>query len=168
MSRRESKPEVTAYAYVLQENCVTELIVDVEGAVVSPTGYVYVGSISLRAFVSDHSPESFSHRITFFNNCGAETEEVRAALRKLDRLRTQMIKADKELGEARTFAEFARRAMVAARVRQVYVARNVAGRPRNAAHYIVANPSEGREVLDYIGQLEKIALTLYGKRTEAA
>ncbi|MCX4150010.1 MULTISPECIES: hypothetical protein [Paraburkholderia] len=168
MSRREPKHEVTAYAYVKQESCTTELIVDVERAVVGPTGYVYSGSISLRAFVSDQSAESFAHRVTFSNICGAETDEVRVALRKLDRIRTQMIKADRELGDARTFAEFARRAMLAARVSTVYVARDAAGRPRNAAHYIVANPADGRDVHDSIGRLEMIALTLYGKRVEAA
>jgi hypothetical protein len=166
--RRHPKPEIHAIVFAQHEHCVTELIVELSHAVIGATGYVHAGNIEFRANVSDHSAESFGRRVAFSNVCGAELDEMRAAVRKIERIRSRMMKDDKALGEAPNFAEFARRALVAAGVAMVHVARDLAGRPRNAAHHIVVSTANGGDVLDAIGRLEKIALTMFGKRVEAA
>jgi hypothetical protein len=75
---------------------------------------------------------------------------------------------EKELGEASTFAEYARRGMRAAGVGIVHVARDAAGRPRNASNYITVRADDGGSVLDAVGRLETIALMLFARRVEAA
>jgi hypothetical protein len=167
MTRRDTKPESHAIVFVEQEEGLTELVVELQRSVVGATGYEFLGTIQLRAMVTDHSARSFGHRVTF-DGSNAQLDELRAAVRKIERLRTRMMKDDEALGEAASFAEFARRGLVAAGVAKVHVARDLAGRPRNAANYITASTANGGEVIDAIGRLETIALTLFGKRAEAA
>jgi hypothetical protein len=167
MTRRDTKPQLHALLYIEQDQGVTQLVAEIQRAVVSATGYEFAGTIEMRAFVTAQNATAFGHRVTL-SSTTPELDELRAAVRKMERMRSRMRKMDKELGEALTFAEYVRRGMRAAGVGFVHVARDAAGRPRSAAHYITVRAEDGAAVLDAAGRLESIALTLFGMRAEAA
>lgn len=165
--RNQTKPKLPAQMYVEQDSSVVQLVVQIHGAVIGVTGYEFPGTVEMRAFVNRQSAEAFGHCVTF-HGTSPDLGELRAAVRKIERMNQRMQKMDKELGAASTFAEFVRRGLSAAGVEQLHVARDAAGRPRSAAHYIAARVADGAAVLDAAGRLEKVALMLFGLRAEAA
>ncbi|PZR41188.1 MULTISPECIES: hypothetical protein [Burkholderiaceae] len=167
MNRRDTKPDLHALLYIEQGQGVTELVSEIPRSVVSATGYEFTGAIELRAFLNREHATAFGHRVVL-NSVGPELTELRAAVRKMERMQERMRKMEKELGEASTFAEYARRGMRAAGVGIVHVARDAAGRPRNASNYITVRADDGGSVLDAVGRLETIALMLFARRVEAA
>ncbi|RQQ77929.1 hypothetical protein DF134_36365 [Burkholderia stagnalis] len=167
MTRRDTKPKLHALLYVEQDYGVTELVAEIQRAVVGATGHEFSGTIEVRAFVNRDHVAAFGHRVVL-NSVGPELNELRAAVRKMERMGQHMRKMDKELGEAPTFAEYVRRGMRAAGVGIVHVARDAAGRPRNASNYVTVRSDDGGSVLDAVGRLEAIALMLFGRRAEAA
>ncbi|MBU9236593.1 hypothetical protein KTD19_29920 [Burkholderia multivorans] len=167
MTRRDTKSRLRALLYVEQDHGATELVAEIQRAVVGATGYEFAGTIEMRAFVNRDHAAAFGHRVVL-NSVGPDLDELRAAVRKMERMRQHMRKTDKALGDATTFAEYVRRGLHAAGVGILHVTRDAAGRPRNASNYITVRAEDGASVLDVAGRLEAIALMLFGRRTEAA
>ncbi|MCE4575591.1 MULTISPECIES: hypothetical protein [Caballeronia] len=167
MTRRDTKSPLHALLYIEQGQGVTEIVAEIQRAVVSATGYEFTGAIEMRAFVNREHAATFGQRVVL-NSVSAELDELRAAVRKMERMRDRMRRIDKELGDASTFAEYVRRGLRAAGVGIVHIARDAAGRPRNASNYITVRADDGASVLEAAGRLEAIALMLFGRRVEAA
>ncbi|AQH06208.1 hypothetical protein A9R05_45290 (plasmid) [Burkholderia sp. KK1] len=121
----------------------------------------------MRAFVNREHAAVSGQRVVL-NSVSAELDELRAAVRKMERMRDRMRRIDNELDDASTFAEYVRRGLRAAGVGIVHIARDAAGRPRNASNYITVRADDGASVLEAAGRLEAIALMLFGRRAEAA
>ncbi|WP_454875189.1 hypothetical protein [Paraburkholderia xenovorans] len=167
MTRRDAKSPLHALLYIEQGQGVIEIVAEIQRAVVSATGYEFTGAIEMRAFVNREHAAVFGQRVVL-NSVSAELDELRAAVRKMERMRDRMRRMDKELGDASTFAEYVRRGLHAAGVGVVHIARDAAGRPRNASNYITVRADDGESVLEAAGRLEAIALMLFGLRAEAA
>ena len=167
MTRRDAKSPLHALLYIEQGQGVIEIVAEIQRAVVSATGYEFTGAIEMRAFVNREHAAVFGQRVVL-NSVSAELDELRAAVRKMERMRDRMRRMDKELGDASTFAEYVRRGLHAAGVGIVHIARDAAGRPRNASNYITVRADDGESVLEAAGRLEAIALMLFGLRAEAA
>ncbi|WP_322080077.1 hypothetical protein [Burkholderia cenocepacia] len=167
MTRRATKPQLHALLYVEQDHSVIELVAEIQRAVVSAVGYEYLGTIELRAHVNRDHAAAFGHRVVL-NSVNPELGELRAAVRKIERMQQRMRKIDNEQGEAPTFAEYVRRGLQAAGVGIVHVARDAAGRPRNASNYITVRADDDNALIDTAARLEAIALMLFGRRVEAA
>ena len=167
MTRRDTKSPLHALLYIKQGQGVTEIVAEIQRAVVSATGYEFTGAIEMRAFVNREHAAAFGQRVVL-NSVSAELDELRAAVRKMERMRDRMRRIGNELGGASTFAEYVRRGLRAAGVGIVHIARDAAGRPRNASNYITVRADDGASVLEAAGRLEAIALMLFGRRAEAA
>ncbi len=167
MTRRATKPQLHAMLYVERDHNVTELVVEIQRAVVSAVGYEYSGTIELRAFVSRDHAVAFGHRVVL-NSLTPELGELRAAVRKIERIQQRMRRVEREHGEADTFAEYARRGLQAAGVSVVHVARDAAGRPRGESSYITVLADDDGVLIDTAARLEAVALMLFGRRVEAA
>lgn len=167
MTRRATKPQLHALLYVEQEHSVIELVAEIQRAVVSASGYEYQGAIELRANVNRDHAMAFGHRVVL-NSLNPELGELRAAVRKIERMQQRMRKIAKEHGEALTFADYVLRGLQAAGVGIVHVARDAAGRPRNASNYITVRADDDSALIDTAARLEAVALMLFGRRVEAA
>lgn len=167
MTRRDTTSQLQASLFIDRSDFVTELVAEIPRAVVGATGYEFAGVIEMRAFVNREQAAAFGYRVVL-NGSSLELDELRAAVRKMERMRERMRKMDRELGEALTFAEYVRRGTRAAGVSVLHVARDAAGRPRNASNYVAVRTDDGAAVLDAAGRLEAIAIILFGLRAEAA
>jgi hypothetical protein len=167
MDRRDTKPKRQALLYVEQKQGVTQLVAEIQRAVVSGTGKEFTGVLELRAYITSQSEKSFGHRVTFRGG-STELPELRAAARKMERMAVALRKAEKEFGAAPTFAEYVRRGMRAAGVRFVKCADDCAGRASAEKGVPTILADDATAVMQKAGRLEAIAIVLFGLRAEAA
>lgn len=164
---RDTKPKLQALLYVEQDQGVTQLVAEIQRAVVSATGNEFTGVLELRASITSQCAKSFGHRVTFRGGA-AELPELRAASRKMERMAVALRKAEKEFGAAPTFAEYVRRGLRAAGVRFVKCAQDCAGRASAEKGVLTILAEDAAAVMQTAGRLEAIAIVLFGLRAEAA
>ncbi|WP_176329095.1 hypothetical protein [Burkholderia vietnamiensis] len=159
----QSKPEVRARAMGKHEYGVTRLRVLFDNAVLGTYDYVFNGTIVAECWVSEHCETAYAMELAFEPSLTAQLDEMRAATKKLEAMTRRMEAQRKDLGEAKTFAEFARRAIVAAGAKQVYVANRFNDACR-IDHLSPLTPKQGAQIIYAIGELENAAVAMYAKK----
>ncbi|CAG9236946.1 conserved hypothetical protein [Paraburkholderia tropica] len=159
----ELKKSVRARASAKHECGVTEIRVEFDRSVLGAYQYEFNGVIVARCFVSDSYATPYGFLLAFHPSWYAELDEMRAATKKLEAMHRSMEKQRKALGESATFSEFARRAMIAAGAKEIFVA-PVFGKACRVDEIAPLGPKQGAEILHAIGSLESKAIELYAKK----
>lgn len=159
----ESKKPVRARVAAKNDYGVTEIRVDFDRAVLGNFDYEFNGVIVAHCFVSDSVDSAYGFVLAFQPSLYADLNEMRAATKKLEAMERRMEAQRKQLGEALTFAEFARRAIVAADAKEIFVARGF-GQPCRVDQIAPLGPKQGGQILSAIGELEKTAIERYARK----